>query len=275
MQMQRVKRLLTAVAVGSFALIGVAGSTPAADLHVLASTALKPLFQKIGPEFEALSGDRLVFSWGASYGEAADALPVRLRNGEKADLVVMIREALDEQVEQGNVRTETLQDLANSHLGLAVQHGAPSPDIATTEGLRRTLLAAKSVAVSNGVSGVYAVNVMFAKMGIAEQLREKTVTIAAPALVGDALRNGEAQVGLQQMSELLAVPGIQIIGPLPNEVQRVNVIAAAVATHAQRGEGAVALIRYLQSPHAAQALEEFGFRPIGSHPASDGSAATF
>ncbi|MBZ9780020.1 substrate-binding domain-containing protein [Pseudomonas sp. REP124] len=272
--MRRV-RLLTAVAVGSFAMIGVAGSTPAADLHVLASTALKPLFQKVGPEFEAMSGERLVFSWGASYGNAPDALPVRLRNGEKADLVVMIREALDEQVKQGNVRTETLQDLATSHLGLAVQVGAPRPDIATTEGLRRTLLAAKSVAVSSGVSGDYAVNVLFPKMGIVEQLREKTVMIAAPALVGDALRNGKAQVGLQQMSELLAVSGVQIIGPLPDEVQRVNVIAAAVAAHAQRGEGAVALIRHLQSPQAAQSMEEFGFSPIGSQVVSDGSPATF
>lgn len=267
--MQGIRRILQSmVAVGTFALLCAAGSASAADLHVLASTALKPLFEKIGPEFEAVSGDRLVFSWGASYGNARDALPVRLRNGEKADLVVMIREALDEQIEQGHARPETLQDLATSHLGLAVRTGAPRPDIATIEGLRRTLLTAKSVAVSSGVSGVYAVNSLFPKMGIAEQLQAKTVVIEAPSLVGHALQNGKAEVGLQQMSELLAVSGIEILGPLPDEVQRVNIIAAAVAANAQRAEDAEALIRFLQSPLAAQSLDEFGFSPIRSQIAS-------
>ncbi|MEX3773049.1 molybdate ABC transporter substrate-binding protein [Pseudomonas sp. MYb118] len=269
------KRLLAAVAVGSFAILGVAGSSRAAELHVLASTALKPLLEKVAPGFEAVSGERLVFSWGASYGNAPDALPVRLRNGERADLVVMIREALDAQVEQGHVRPETLRDLATSKLGLAVQGGAAKPDIATTEGLRRTLLAAKSVAISSGVSGVYAANSLFPALGIAEPLREKTVLIEAPALVGQALRNGQAQVGLQQMSELLAVPGIEIVGPLPDEVQRVNVIAAAVATHAQRGEGAEALIRLLQSPQTAQGLAAFGFSPMGASVVSDRAPSTF
>ncbi|GFM48944.1 substrate-binding domain-containing protein [Pseudomonas cichorii] len=266
MQMKRLRgpwrRLL--LATGSVAILCTAGGASAADLHVLASTALKPLFEKLGPEFEAVSGDHLVFAWGASYGDGADTLPGRLRNGERADVVVMIREALDQQVENGHVRSESVQNLATSRIGLAVQAGAPRPDIAKVEGLRRTLLGARSVAFSSGVSGVYLSTYLFPKMGIANQLRPKSIVIEAPHLVGQALLEGKAEVGLQQMSELLAVPGVEIIGPLPDEVQRVNIIAAAVTSNALQFMGAEALIRFMLGPEATQELEEFGFGPMGS-----------
>lgn len=264
--MKRVRKpwLRMLLATGSLAMLCTAGGASAADLHVLASTALKPLFEKLGPKFEAVSGHRLVFAWGASYGDGPDTLPVRLRNGERADAVVMIREALDKQVEQGRVRSESVQNLATSRTGLAVQAGAPRPDIATVEGLRRTLLGARSVAYSSGVSGVYLSTSLFPNMGIADQLRSKSIVIEAPQLVGQALLDGKAEVGLQQMSELLAVPGIEIIGPLPDEVQRVNIIAAAVTVNAVQVEGAEALIRFMHGPKATQELEESGFGPMGS-----------
>lgn len=259
MQKLRIGRLLAALA-----MLAAAGSANAADLHVMASTALKPLFENVAPQFEAATGDRLIFSWGASYGNAPDALPMRLRNAEKADLVVMIREALDEQVVQGHLRSETTQDLATSRIGLAVPAGAPRPDIATVEELRHALLAAKSVAFSSGVSGIYLATTLFPNMGIAEKMKLRRVVIEAPELVGHALLRGEAEVGLQQMSELLAVPGIDIVGPLPDAVQRVNVIAAAVTANAERAEAAEALIRFLQGPQAGQALEASGFSPLVS-----------
>ncbi|MDR0207675.1 MAG: substrate-binding domain-containing protein [Pseudomonas putida] len=252
------------LATGSVAMLFTTGGASAADVHVLASTALKPLFEKLAPKFEAQSGDRLVFAWGASYGDGPDTLPVRLGNGQRADVVVMIRDALDKQVEQGRVRVESVQDLADSRIGLAVQVGAPRPDIGSVEGLRRTLLDAKSVAFSSGVSGIYLVSSLFPNMGIAEQLGPKSIVIEAPRLVGQALLEGKAQVGLQQMSELLAVPGIEIIGPLPDEVQRVNIIAAAVTTHALHVEQAEALIRFMQSPESAQDMEASGFGPVGA-----------
>lgn len=264
MQMHRLGRFLgQAAKVGIIGLLLSAGSATAAELHVLASSALKPLFEKLGPEFEAATGNRLVLAWGASSGNAPDALPVRLRNGEKADAVVMIREALDAQIEQGHLRPETTRDLADSRVGLAVRAGAPRPDITTVDDLRSTLLAAKSVAFSSGVSGVYVATTLLPNLGISEQLKPKSVVIDAPELVGHALLRGEAEVGLQQMSELLAVPGIEIVGPLPEAVQRINIIAAAVTTRAEHPEAAEALIAFLSSPNAAQALIASGFGPMG------------
>ena len=251
------------MAVGTFAILCAAGSANATDVHVLASTALKPLFEKVAPEFEAMNGDRLVFSWGASYGDSPDALPVRLGAGERADLIVMIREALDEQIKQGHVRPTTLQDLATSRIGLAVPAGASRPDISSIEALRHTLLTARSVAYSSGVSGIYLATDLFPKLEITEQLKPKSIVVAAPELVGHILLRGEAEIGLQQMSELLAVPGIEVVGTLPDAAQRVNIIAAAITTNAQHHERAEELISFLRGSRAAQALEEAGFSPMG------------
>ncbi|MFK3774434.1 substrate-binding domain-containing protein [Pseudomonas sp. NPDC089406] len=246
------------------AMPGMLPTASAADLHVLASTALKPLLENVRPAFESASGDRLVLSWGASYASAPDALPMRLSRGEKADVVLMLREALDEQLAGGYLRADTVRDIATSRIGLAVQRGVPRPDISDVAGLRRTLLGARAIAFSSGVSGQYVASALLPRLGIAEQVKPKSRVIDAPGLAGQALLSAQADVALQQMSELLAVPGIQVVGPLPDAVQRVNVIAAAVTSNAQQAQGAQALISYLRSLQTAQALKDSGFEPISS-----------
>ncbi|HCN45835.1 MAG TPA: ABC transporter substrate-binding protein [Pseudomonas sp.] len=248
----------------AWAVSATLSTASAADLHVLASTALKPLFERVRPAFESATGDRLVLSWGASYGNAPDTLPTRLSQGEKADVAVMIREALDEQIAGGYLRANTVRNIATSRLGLAVHSGARRPDISDVEGLRRTLLGARSVAFSSGVSGKYVVSTLLPRLGIAERITPRSLVIDAPGLAGQALLSAQADVALQQMSELLAVPGIQVVGPLPEAVQRVSVIAAAVTSHAQQAQGAEAFIGYLQSLHTAQALKDSGFDPVVS-----------
>lgn len=257
------RQLSRAVVPGILAMLFSGASLHAADINVLASTALQPVFMKLAPEFERTTGDRLFFSWGASYGASADALPIRLGNGQAADLVVMIADALNEQIEQGHLRPETATSLASSRLGLAVRAGTPRPEIGSIEDLRHTLLAARSLAFSSGVSGVYVQRTLLPELGIADRLKPRSIVIEAPELVGDALLRGDAEVGLQQMSELLAVPGIDVVGPLPEELQRVNIIAAAVTTAAAQPASAQAFIAFLQSPEAAHELKASGFTPLG------------
>lgn len=263
-----------ATLLGVFCALHMGNCAKASDLHVLATTALKPFFEQLAPDFEQSTGHHLVFAWGASFGTAADALPVRLKNGEAADVVIMIDTSIDEHIKLGYLRQESAARLATSRAGLAVRPDAPTPDITNIDSLRRTLLAAKSVAYSSGVSGVYVAGTMFPQLGIADQLQPKSVVVQAPELVGHALLRGDADVGLQQMSELLAVPGIQIVGPLPDEVQRVNVIAAAITNNAEQPQAAAALITFLQGTDAARMLKRSGFgaapRPIASKAGSPG-----
>ncbi|MCX4173980.1 MULTISPECIES: substrate-binding domain-containing protein [Paraburkholderia] len=234
----------------------------AADVHVLATGALSAALRELGPAYERQTGNRLVISWGPSYGTSADALPMRIKNGEAMDVCFMIRPALDEQIRQGKFLPYTRTDLVASRIGVAVQVGMPKPDVSTVETLRSALLAAKSVAFSEGASGTYITETLFPKLGIAYQMKARSVQIKGKELVGTAIERGDAELGLQQISELRAIQGIQYVGPLPQEVQKASVISAALSTNAQEREGAAALISYLRTPTASAVFEKTGLDPI-------------
>ncbi|MGF6638366.1 substrate-binding domain-containing protein [Paraburkholderia sp. MM6662-R1] len=237
----------------------------AADVHVLATGALSAAFRELGPAYERQTGNHLVISWGPSYGTSADALPMRIKNGEAMDVCFMIRPALDAQIRQGKFLPGTRTDLVASRIGVAVQAGMPKPDVSTVVALRGALLAAKSVAFSEGASGTYITETLFPKLGIADQMKARSVQIKGKELVGTAIKRGDAEVGLQQISELRAIQGIQYVGPLPQEVQKASVISAAVSTNAQEREGAAALISYLRTPTASAVFERTGLGPIEPH----------
>lgn len=184
------------------------GTAHAADIHVLATGALSAAFKRLGPEFEKKSGHHLIVSWGPSYGSSPDALPMRIKAGEAMDVCFMIKAAMADQVKQGNLLAGTAVDLAGSRVGVAVRAGLPRPDIASVDSLRATLLAAKSVAFSEGASGKYIVGTLFPELGIADAMKAKSVPIHGRELVGTAIERGDADLGLQQISELRAIPGI-------------------------------------------------------------------
>ncbi|MFM0370519.1 substrate-binding domain-containing protein [Paraburkholderia aspalathi] len=235
----------------------------AADVHVLATGALSAAFRELGPGYERQTGNHLVISWGPSYGTSADALPMlRIENGEAMDVCFMIRPALDEQIRQGKFLPDTRTDLVASRIGVAVQVGMPKPDVSTVEALRSALLAAKSVAFSEGASGTYITETLFPKLGIAHQMKARSIQIKGKELVGTAIERGDAELGLQQISELRAIQGIQYVGALPQEVQKASVISAALSTNAQEQEGAAALISYLRTPTASAVFEKTGLDPI-------------
>ncbi len=237
-------------------------SAQAADIHVLATGALSAAFKTIAPAFEKSTGNRLIVSWGPSYGTSSDDLPVRIRNHEPMDVCFMIGAALDEQIHQGRFVESTRTDVAISRVGIAVRAGLPKPDIRSVDAVRSALLNARSVAFSEGASGNYVTGTLFPKLGITDAMQGKIVQIKGKELVGVALERGEADMGLQQISELRAIDGIQYVGPLPEPLQRASVISAAVARDAAEPDAARALIRYLQTPGARSILEEAGLDPV-------------
>jgi molybdate transport system substrate-binding protein len=196
-------------------------------------------------------------------GTTHNAIPIRLERGESIDVVIMAGSALDDLIKQGKVRPSSRVDLVKSYIGMAVKTGAPRPDISTVDALKHTLLAAKSIAYSDSASGVYLSTELFLKLGVFEQIKNKSRKIEADP-VGGVVATGEFEIGFQQISELRPVKGIDIVGPLPPGAQRVTVFGAGIPTTAMHPEAAKALIEWLASPAAYPAIKKSGLEPANS-----------
>ena len=164
-------------------------------------------------------------------------------------------------IDEGKIRPDSLVELARSGIGMAIKAGSSVPDISSLEALNRTLLAAKSIAYSSSASGVYLSNELFSKLGIAGQIKSKCRAIEGEP-VGEAVASGDAEIGFQQISELLPVKGIVLVGPLPVGAQRITVIAAGIPTASKNPEAAQALIKFLASSAAAAAIRQSGLEPV-------------
>lgn len=227
----------------------------AADIHVMISGGFTAAYEKLAPAYERMTGDRLVTVQAPSMGTSPTAIPNRLAAGEPADVLIMVGDALDGLIARGQASGRV--DLARSRIGLSVKAGAPKPDISTVDGLRRTLLAARSIAYSDSASGAYVASQLFEKLGVAAELKPKARMIVAERVAAVVAR-GEAEVGFQQISALLPVAGAQYVGPLPDSLQTITVFSAGVATGSKVPERARALIAYLTSPAARAVAVETG-----------------
>jgi molybdate transport system substrate-binding protein len=210
--------------------------------------------------FERATKHRVI-TGATSMGVGEDSIPSRLRRREPVDVVILPDASLDELIKEGRIVAESRVALARSGIGMAVRAGAPKPDISSVEALRRTLLQAKSVAYSASVSGVYLSTELFPQLGIADQMKLKSQRIERER-VGAVVARGDAEIGFQQISELLPIAGIDYVGPLPAEVQRVTVFSAAVATGAESPEAARALIRFFLSAEGRQTMRTSGLEPV-------------
>ena len=237
-----------------------AAAVRAAEIKVVTSGAFTAAYLKLVPEYERSTHSKLVTEFGPSMGTTHNAIPLRLERGEAIDVVIMAGPALADLIKQGKVRAGSRVDLVQSRIGMAVKAGAPKPDISTVEALKRTLLAAKSIAYSDSASGVYLSTELFPQLGIADQIRGKTRKIEADP-VGEAVARGEVEIGFQQISELRPVEGIEIVGPLPPGAQRVTIFAAGIPTTSKHPAEAKALIQWLASPAAYSAIKESGLDP--------------
>jgi molybdate transport system substrate-binding protein len=234
-----------------------------AEIKVVTSGAFTAAYLELVPEYERATRDKLVTEFGPSMGTTHNAIPIRLERGEAIDVVIMAAPALADLIQAGKVRPDSRVDLVRSKIGMAVKAGAPKPDISTIDALKRTLLAAKSIAYSDSASGVYLSTELFAKLGIADQIRSKTRKIEADP-VGGVVATGEVEIGFQQISELRPVKGIDIVGELPPGAQRVTVFAAGIPATAQQPEAAKALIQWLASPAAFAIVRKTGLEPASA-----------
>src|SRR5437016_7077100 len=250
----------------ALALTGVlvtAAAVRAAEIKVVTSGAFTAAYLELVPEYERATHNKLVTEFGPSMGTTQNAIPIRLDRGETIDVVIMAAPALDLLIKQGKVRPGSRVDLVESLIGMAVKAGAPKPDISSVDALKRTLLAAKSIAYSDSASGVYLATELFPRLGIWDQIKSKTRKIEADP-VGGVVATGEVEIGFQQISELRPVKGIDIVGPLPPGAQTVTVFAAGIPTTSKQPDAAKALIQWLSSPAAYAAIKKSGLEPANS-----------
>jgi molybdate transport system substrate-binding protein len=247
------------------AVLSMVGAASAADVHVMISAGFYGVYSELGPAFERASGHHLVTTRGPSMGDSPEAIPARLARGEAADVVILDGGAADKLGERGLVRADSKTEFARSLIGMVVRSGAAKPDIGSVEALRSTLLAAKSIAYSDSGSGTYLSNILFAKLGVAEEIAGKSRKVRGPPSgepVAAVVARGEAEIGFQQVSELIHVPGIAYVGALPAELQPVFTFAGALTSTVQQPDAAGALLRFLASPEAAPVISKAGMMPV-------------
>jgi molybdate transport system substrate-binding protein len=224
------------------------------SIDVLSTLALRGVLVAIADEFHAQTG----LSFAATYKSTNMSL-VLIAQGATADMTIVTREAIDRLVRDGVIVPGSTADLAQSGVGIAVKAGAAKPDISSVDALRRTLLDAKSVAFSRlGASGVHFGQVI-ERLGIADEVRRKANI--SDSFVGEVAARGDAEIAVQQISELKAVAGIDIVGPLPDEMQKISVFAAGVFRAARNPDGAKRLIAYLADPRLAGVVSSTGLEP--------------
>jgi len=224
-------------------------------LRLICTNALAAALRELIPAFERESGQQVAVSY-----KSTNQIIDLVKGGEAADLLIAGRAAIEELAAAGKIGGETRVDLASSRIGVCVKAGAPKPDISTVEAFKRALLAAKSVAhTRTGQSGSYFA-ALIDRLGIGDQVRAKA-KVSAGGIIGEFVARGEAELGIQQISEVLAVPGVELAGPLPAEIQKATVFSAAICAGAKIPETARALIAYLASPSARQVMRTRGLDP--------------
>ncbi|MCP3390085.1 substrate-binding domain-containing protein [Bradyrhizobium sp. CCGB12] len=225
------------------------------NVRMLSTLGLMGAMRSLSSAFEAASGIHVDADFAPTL-----ALLKRLRDGEAADLVILTREGLDEMIDEGRVVAASAVDLARSFVGIAVRAGQAHPGIVSEAALRETLLAAQSVAYSRlGASGVYFAQ-LIVRMGIAAEINAKA-TIVEQGFTAERLISGEADLAVQQISELKQVGGIEVVGPIPHGLQTPAVFSAGRMANARRAEAADRLLRYLASPEVVPVLRQSGLEP--------------
>ena len=242
-----------------------ASSVTATDIKVMISAGFFSVYKELGPAFEKSTGHKLVTTRGPSVGDSPEAIPTRLARGEEADVVIMDGVGADLLDQRGLSRPGSRIQLAESFIGMVVRAGQPKPDISTMDALRKTLLAAKSIAYSDSSSGTYLSTIGFKKLGIAEEITGKTRKVRGPPSgepVAAVVARGEAEVGFQQVPELIHVPGVDFVGTVPPDIQPPTFFVGALPKNSQNPDAAIALLRFLSTVEAATVITKAGLKPL-------------
>jgi ABC-type molybdate transport system substrate-binding protein len=252
-----------AARVGAWLAVGLWAEAAGADeIVVMTSGAFTAPFEVAAPWFERRMGHDVAGVFGASTGGAPDSIPARLARGERADAIIVSAQALDALIAAGEVEPGSRIDLVVSRIGMAVRAGAPRPDISSLDALVRTLRSARSVAYSASVSGTYLATELFPRLGLADELAAKGRRIESER-VGAVVARGDAEIGFQQISELVTLEGIDYVGPLPDEAQRVSTFSAGIAVDAESAGAARELLAFLASAELGPVVERYGLDQVG------------
>jgi molybdate transport system substrate-binding protein len=245
----------------AFTLFVVAQVTwaDAAEIQVFSTVGIKSVLEELVPKFEKATGNKLNITWST-----AALLTKRVQSGEQADAVVLIKSNVDTLIKDGKIVPGTDTLFGQSIFAVGVKSGTPKPDISTPEAFKQSLLAAKGLSYSDpatgGASGVYIAK-QIERMGIAEQLKGKTKHPPSGGLSGTLLVTGDADIAINSKPELLSVPGVEVVGPLPGDMAFTVVYAAAVQTGAAQSDAAKLFVNYLKSPEAQAVFKTKGYDP--------------
>ena len=227
----------------------------AADIILLGSTAMREPLEELIPLFEKATGHKVTMTLFP-----AATLMIKVKEGSPSDVVMTTPDNIEALTKDGKLVPNTRVDFAHARVGVAVKSGAPKPDISTPDALKAAFLAAKSIGVSRGPSGVHLLNAMV-KIGIAEQVKAKMIQPDLGVRVGTLVADGKAEIGVQQIGELLPIKGIDYVGPLPKELQTVIVYGTARPVNAKDWATAEALVKFLTAPDKAPLLRKIGLDP--------------
>jgi molybdate transport system substrate-binding protein len=243
---------------GCLGALVAATASGAADITVISTGSVQELLAALAPSFERASGHKLRVRI-----EAGTAIVSKIKAGEDADLVLAGAATIDELVKEGKIPAASRLNVLLSGVGVAVRAGAPKPDISTPEKFKAALLAAKSVAYSTGPtrgpSGRHFASVIV-RLGIADQMKPKTVLVEIGP-VGVVVANGQAEIGAQQISELLPIPGVDVVGPLPGDLQQVLIYTSGIPANARNADAAKAFVKFLTSEFAMPEIKKKGLEP--------------
>jgi molybdate transport system substrate-binding protein len=248
--------MLARIATGLLISLGVVCSTMAADLKVLAPNATKESVSEAISVFEKATGHKVVVTWSGT-----EAITKRVAEGEIVDVVVNAAQNIDRQSQEGKLIAASRTDFARSGIGAAVAASAAKIDVSTADALKSALLSARSVVVSSGTSGRHMVEV-FAKLGVSEQVKAKTKQPPSGAQIADYLASGEAELGFQQVSELLNAKGIHYLGPVPADLQNYTIYSAAIHAVAPNADAAKTLLTALRSASTQTVVRTSGMEPL-------------
>jgi molybdate transport system substrate-binding protein len=247
----KIQRMMAPI-VGSV-LVLLASGAQAADIKVLASTAVKTTLEELTPQFEKATGNKVDITFAP-----AAALKVKIEEGAAFDVAILAAPITDSLAASGKVDAARTT-IAHSGIGVAIRKGAPKPDISTTEAFKRTLLDAKSVGfTAAGATGAY-LKTLFEKLGIADELKPKLKFL--PGAVGEAAASGEIEIGMTQISEILPYTGVELAGPLPPDIQSYTYFSAAASPTSKETDAAKAFIKFLAAPSALAVIKAKGMEP--------------
>jgi|ERR1039458_913740 molybdate transport system substrate-binding protein len=251
--------MLAAAGFATTMLLSQASVVNAAEIKVMSSVGLHEIMEDLGLKFERVSGHKLAITFATGGGVVK-----RVQDGEPADVVIITREGIDNLVKDGKAASGDITVIARGDIGVAVRKGAPKIDIWSSDAFKRTLLAAKSITYADpalgNASGIHVAEVI-ERLGLANEIKAKTVLAKNLNDVGILVANGTAEIGMAQFQALMSIAGIDLVGPLPGDLQETLVFSAAIMAGAKNAEAAKALVNFLRTPEAAAVIKANGLAP--------------